>query len=577
MRLRTAPFTASIIILLGAAALIHSQESGYLSQKLLLENTIQQRITNAVAKILDESQFVVDVKIELAFTPSRQLETVYRTPDGRLVEPGVGRPTDTAERGIPGERDRREAVTNPFPIPGFPDVETEAIDPTRPLDEEEFPAAGDEAVIGDELLEAGETVETTSEFTGGLPDVKSMAISIILEDGVSPQIIENVRQVALIASRFDRDRGDVLSITTASFKDQRPESGMAGATTPVTEIQIEQTKELQEKLREAQARNEQLMKELRDREMEYLQRSEEERKQALSDLAQVQNERAKDLIFLQTQREEQNARLQEALLTQIDEMRKDLTGGELTDEEQDIVSLQASSLEDSLSAMRLAFAAERERLQEQIEAALAPQEEPPSRGLGTLDSGLVILIGVVLLVAIVLVAIVLATSRSRTQVAPAGMVYPGPMVPPYPRRRRPGPPREAGHAKPKKKKVKPKEVEEEKPSPPSRAEVAEEAKPPGSRLEAAPEEKPAADVFETVPESAGPIPSHVEEDPEVLRSELKSMRQSVVSMSVGRPESATRILSDWLQQEGSAEEKAAPEEEAKPPSEIEEATGEEES
>jgi flagellar biosynthesis/type III secretory pathway M-ring protein FliF/YscJ len=576
MRLRTAPFTASFLILLGAAAFIHSQESGYLSQKLLLENTIQQRITNAVAKILDESQFVVDVKIELAFTPSRQVETVYRTPDGRLVEPGVSRPGDAGARDILEDEERSsQAVTNPFPIPGFPDVETEVLEPTRPLDEDDFPVTGDEAAFGDDFAEAGESIETTSEFTGGLPNIRSMGISIILEDGVSPQIIENVRQVALIASRFDRDRGDILSITTASFKDRRPTPGMAGTDMPITEIQIEQTNELQAKLQEAQARNDELMKELRDREMEYLQRSEEERKQALSDLAQVQNERAKDLIFLQTQREEQNARLQEALLTQIDEMRKDITGGELTDEEQDIVSFQAASLEDSLNAMRLAFAAEKERLQEQIEAALG-REPPPPQGLGgMMDSGLVILIGVVLLAAIVIVAIVLATSRSRAQVAPAAMVYPGQMAPPYPRRRRPGPPRNAPPSKAKKKKVKPKEAEEEEPTPAAKPVVAEEAAPVESKPDV-PDEEPAEEA-EAAVKAAEPVPSHVEEDPEVLRSELKSIRQSVVSMSVGRPESATRILSDWLQQEGPPEEKAAPEEAGEVPPEIDEAIGEEES
>ena len=68
MRLSTASFVAALLILLGGTSLIRSQESGYLSQKLLLENTIQQRVTNAISKILDESLFVVDVKVELAFT-----------------------------------------------------------------------------------------------------------------------------------------------------------------------------------------------------------------------------------------------------------------------------------------------------------------------------------------------------------------------------------------------------------------------------------------------------------------------------------------------------------------------------
>ncbi|GAG20290.1 unnamed protein product, partial [marine sediment metagenome] len=217
MRLRTAPFVATLLILLGGTSLIRSQESGYLSQKLLLENTIQQRVTNAISKILDESLFVVDVKVELAFTPAGQVEKVYRTADGRLVrgdEPGAAEPGTEAERA-------RETVTHPFPIPGFPDVERVEGQPIRTLGEAEPSLPEEEAAIEEELVPgAGEITEIT-ETAGGLPSIKSLAISIILEDGVSPQIIENVRQVALVASRFDRDRGDLLSITTASFKDRR--------------------------------------------------------------------------------------------------------------------------------------------------------------------------------------------------------------------------------------------------------------------------------------------------------------------------------------------------------------------
>jgi len=557
MRLRTAPFVATLLILLGGTSLIRSQESGYLSQKLLLENTIQQRVTNAISKILDESRFVVDVKVELAFTPARQVEKVYRTADGRLVrgdEPeAVGRRLEAAEPGAEAER-VRETVTSPFPIPGFPDVETGESEPIRTLDEDETLLLEGE-VIEDELaLGAAEITETT-ETAGGLPSIKSLDISIILEDGVSPQIIENVRQVALVASRFDRDRGDLLSITTASFKDRRPTPHLADTGVPVTQVRIEQTEALQERLKEAQARNEELMKELRERELEYLQRSEEERKQALSDLAQVQNERAKDLIFLQQSREEGNTRLQEALLTQIDEMRKDLTSGRLPPDEQDILSLQTASLEDSLNAMRLAFEAEKERLQAQIEAALT-KEPPPPRGLGVLGDNALLVVGLVLLVVLVIVVVVLAIGRSRTQAAPVGMVYPGPA--PYPRRR-PAPRPATAPRKKAERKIKPKEAAEEaKP---------EKAKPAPEEEEAARKEETAAaaeaEVVSPAP-AAEPVPSQVEEDPEVLRSEVKSIRQSVVSMSVGRPESATRIISNWLQQEGPAPEEAGTPEEEEP-------------
>ncbi len=559
MRLRTALLPVTLLVLLaGIASLVRSQESGYLSQKLLLENTIQQRVTNAISKILDESRFVVNVKVDLAFTSARQVEKVYRTPDGRLVR---GSDPAAASRQLEGavpstEAERaRKTVTNPFPIPGFPDVEMiEEGEPIRTLDEAEPLLTEEEAAIEAELVPGAAEITETTETTGGLPSIKSLDISIILEDGVSPQIIENVRQVALVASRFDRDRGDLLSITTASFKDRRPSSYLADADLPVTQVQIEQTEALQEKLKEVQIRNEELMKELRERELEYLQRSEEERKQALADLAQVQNERARDLIFLQQQREDQNARLQEALLTQIDEMRKDLTSGRLPPDEQDIISLQAASLEDSLNAMRLAFETEKERLQAQIEAALT-KEQPPPRGLSVLGNNALLLVGLVLLVVLVIVVIVLAAARGRAQTAPVRMVYPGPA--PYPRRR-PAPRPTTEPRKKVKKRVKP-------------VETAEEAKPmkvkPAPEVEeAAPKEEAAAtpEAEEVSPAAAkGPIPSQVEEDPEVLRSEVKSIRQSVVSMSVGRPESATRIINDWLQQKEvqPEEEVAAPESE----------------
>lgn len=552
MRLRTLFSSAILLILLVCISLVRSQELGYLSQKLLLENTIQQRVTNAISKILDESLFVVDVKVELAFTAARQVETVYRTPDGRLIrggEPGaVARQLEGAEPGAEAERAQR-TVTNPFPIPGFPDVETGIGEPIRPLDEAEPSLPSEEAAGEGEVVTGMAEVTGTIETTGGLPSIQSMAVSIILEDGVSPQIIENVRQVTLVASRFDRDRGDVLSITTASFKDRRPSAELTGPGVPATEIQIRQTEDLQEKLQEAQTRNEELMQELRERELEYLQRSEEERKQALADLAEVQTERAKDLIFLQTQREESNVRLQEALLTQIDEMRKDLTSGRLPPDEQDILSLQAASLEDSLNAMRLAFESEKERLQAQIEAALT-REPPPPQGLGVLGDNLLVLLGVVLLVVLAVVAVLLATARSRAQAAPVGVAYPGP--PPY-LRRRPAPRPAAAPRKKVKRKVKPEEAAEE-------AEPRETAPPAPSDKEAA----VTSEAEQVSPgEAAEPVPSLVEEDPEVLRSEVKSIRQSVVSMSVGRPESATRILNDWLQQkeEQPEEEAGAPESE----------------
>ena len=51
-----------------------------------------------------------------------------------------------------------------------------------------------------------------------------------------------------------------------------------------------------------------------------------------------------------------------------------------------------------------------------------------------------------------------------------------------------------------------------------------------------------------------------EDDPDVLRSEIGEMRQSVVSMSVGQPKTATRIVKEWLEDEVVPEPEPPPEE-----------------
>jgi len=56
-----------------------------------------------------------------------------------------------------------------------------------------------------------------------------------------------------------------------------------------------------------------------------------------------------------------------------------------------------------------------------------------------------------------------------------------------------------------------------------------------------------------------------QEDPDVIRGEIGEMRQSVVSMSVGQPKTATRIVKEWIEDDVVPE----PEPEA-PPGEPEE-------
>lgn len=505
MRLRQLRLNICLVLLaFGLQAGLKGQESGTLSQKLLLESTIQQRVTNAIAKILDEAQFVVDVKVELTQALGGQPESVYRAPGGDL------RPADEAQTGV----SRSGRTTSPFPIPGFPEQAFDSGEPVQPLGEptEESSFAPRSA----EDMSAAATEELrrlAGEGAVPLPKIQSMALNIILADGVSPQLIENVRQVALVASRFDKDRGDALTITTASFKDSGTYAQRYGRTSPSGVGLQSETELLRTNLREAERRNEELLEEIRAKESEYLARSEEERKKALADLAQVQNERSKDLIFLQQQREEQNTRMQESLLGTIDDLRKELISGGLSPEERDIKALQASSLEDSLAALRQTFEAEKTRLQEQIEAALNRAPERP-RGLaglwednqGLFFLGLIILIGFLFLFALMLV------TRSRSQVPPMGTAYPGAYPPPYPRRR----PAKSRRAPSQKRRTS------------SRDEAATAPEVPVEQAATTPQAKPETDA-----------PAGIQED-------LHKIRQSVVSMSVGRQQAANRILSEWL-------------------------------
>ena len=48
-----------------------------------------------------------------------------------------------------------------------------------------------------------------------------MDIALILQEGAAPELIENIRQLTMASSKFDRNRGDKITIMTASFKERR--------------------------------------------------------------------------------------------------------------------------------------------------------------------------------------------------------------------------------------------------------------------------------------------------------------------------------------------------------------------
>ncbi|HIA30381.1 MAG TPA: hypothetical protein EYN82_01960 [Candidatus Marinimicrobia bacterium] len=82
-------------------------------------------------------------------------------------------------------------------------------------------------------------------------------------------------------------------------------------------------------------------------------------------------------------------------------------------------------------------------------------------------------------------------------------------------------------------------------------------------------ETPAAPQ-QSLPHSAAPSQTdmkniEIDEDPGVLRSEINDIKKSIVSMSVGQPATATKIVKEWMEVEAPP----PPEEEAPPPPEEE--------
>ncbi|NLA22686.1 MAG: hypothetical protein GX870_06565, partial [Candidatus Marinimicrobia bacterium] len=189
-----------LIFSLGLFTLLIAQENlSYLSQKMSLENSIKDRITEALEKLLDDVKFVVNVKAEIDFAPIEQAEPTETT--------------ETPPAGATPQESSPRATEYVLPLPGF-DIPTsviqsqERIQSQTQLDALPQPATGT----------AKSTSTTEKKVATSVPVIKRQEINVILEDGISPEIIENVRQVVAIAAHYDRARGDVISIMTANFK-----------------------------------------------------------------------------------------------------------------------------------------------------------------------------------------------------------------------------------------------------------------------------------------------------------------------------------------------------------------------
>ena len=566
-----------------------------ISQKILLENTINQRVSDAVYRILRHENFIVNVNVIMEATPAQKYTTIYETPGAQaqqelgdnIYSPQASMTGSSSPTGIStGNRKTKTVLKKrpikssmPSDIPGFPGIQSpgfemyeeevlaeeessndviyaaaEELDRVAPMDGEIETSVAAEAilsldeneVITEEALESETNANksqalieyaeaespslarhTVASSTGPSLRVKKMELTVILEDPISPKIIENIRTITMVASHFNRERGDKLQVMTADFqgaKDVKPDTeqillkSIAEKMTAIEARQKEETenqriKELegeQERMRQEQVNKETQdaeMARLREQELEKQKAHEEElasirqreedrirqREQELTDLRQQEQERLTEerQQMFDAQQQQAKERLREdslrlTLLTeQLDDLKNQLSAVDLEEEQRLKLELEQKRREAEKSAIRDREDKLKQQMDElesqRLQASVIPEDD------GNLFP--LMLIGAAVLVALAILLGAMMGGRRR-----------------------------------------------------------------GPELAGIPSD---GDGFsEPVPETTSE-PVAVEEEAEIdheLIGEVDSIKKSVVSLAVSKPGSASNIVKEWLQDTGEAEE-----------------------
>ncbi|MDD5766472.1 MAG: flagellar M-ring protein FliF C-terminal domain-containing protein, partial [Candidatus Marinimicrobia bacterium] len=193
-----------------------------ISQKLLVENNLRDRITDALEKLMDDMKFVVDVNVDIEFDQTQETQTISQSQaDARSEKSVTKEKSKTGVRNTQLPSDMSTTSKKPakqtysLPLPGF-EIPQEAFNET-PSNQPAVELTSDtaenieEPSEDQELKEAPDSKISVQKQSAPIPVIKRQQISIIVEDGVTPDMIENIRQVVNIASHYDRSRGDVIS------------------------------------------------------------------------------------------------------------------------------------------------------------------------------------------------------------------------------------------------------------------------------------------------------------------------------------------------------------------------------
>ena len=579
------------LALFSLAGLLIGQASGYLAQKLMVENNIRERVRDALSKIVDNDKYVINVDVDLEISDEVEEQiTVLAERKSQKVEIKPDETTETEkslssiQQTIDIEEDVEESSYSVgLPIPGF---EMDFSSSNKKLNKVEEP---DPPVLS---VDTKDPIEVTSSDDGNneprvdkilsrtrpsRAEIKKMYISLILQEGAAPELIENIRQLTMAASKFDRNRGDKLTIMTASFREKRDQRSaeqiMLKNIAEKIEL-LEQKREIEENTQDRTWKDE--LSRYRDEESA---RREEDRKFFEGQISQLEQQ-AKDRAYAQ---EKKDMLLRDSLkLKRLNDEIVALKGMLKSSERRD--SLKSISKQERLDSLRYAnLSSELDDLAKSLQAAVSKeskdeeakakrkiQEEMAEREkqkedrereiadkireLDNVQAELdrlhedmeedagntaIILIALGALVFLLLVALIFVMLRNNNRQAPV----PPWMMPPPPRQPRRGRRPKKKDSKKEEKKSEPAQKTEE---PASKPETQSE-EPVVAPATPQPEQSAASDKeIEKEKESSSPPSS--DDDPSVVRSEINDIRKSVVSMSVGQPDRTTTIVKEWLEQ-----------------------------
>ena len=605
-------FFIPITSVVAAITILFSQGDGYLSQKLMVENNIRDRVKDALSKLIESHKYVINVDVELEVLEEVNEQFTYYAPRTKDKKQELLSPAEETANALKQIQEKmvqsdlesqNDKYSIGLPIPGFEvDVSTSNNNPNsiqtpKPISPKALKSTYQEAQE-DEPAEKEVVDKIFSTKRPSKTVIKRMDLSLILQEGAAPELIENIRQLTMAAAKFDRQRGDKLTIMTASFKERRDQR----TAEQVMLKNIAEKIDVMERKRSMEATD--WRDDIRKYKEEVLLRREEDLasfQSQLAELDKIRLQEAADFEKRELARKDsiRNSKLENEIRALKDMLAVNVSKEESKDKKLDSTRfamldnemqglrkmLLQAMLQDSIEAQQMAQAkiAEELALREKekasrdsviadkiaaldaVQADLQALEAENNQGL---DTKMFIIIGLGLLSVILLVLIVL----QRGKKGPVQAGYPsGPMPPPYPY---PPPPRR----RKRRRRKDPKKVEKEEPK---KDEVKVEQKEPERDQQqtngSAPISAAQIAAMEAKNKSVGGEDekriTQVVDDPNVLKSEIDDIRKSVVSMSVGQPARTSTIVKEWLEQP--APEASKPEESSSDDGGEEEVSGEE--